>query len=46
MARTACVMLSDWMPGTTGELIRVDGGFHAMGAEPITAEQLAKLNET
>lgn len=35
VARTACVLLSDWMPGTTGELIRVDGGFHAMGARPI-----------
>ncbi len=35
VARTACVMLSDWMPSTTGELIRVDGGYHAMGAEPV-----------
>lgn len=35
VARTACVLMSDWMPSTTGELIRVDGGFHAMGAPPI-----------
>jgi len=35
VARTACVLLSDWMPATTGELIHVDGGFHGMGAEPI-----------
>ena len=35
VARTACVLMSDWMPLTTGELIRVDGGFHAMGAKPI-----------
>lgn len=35
VARTACVLFSDWMPATTGELIRVDGGFHAMGAEPV-----------
>ena len=35
VARTACVLMSDWMPATTGELIRVDGGFHAMGAKPI-----------
>jgi meromycolic acid enoyl-[acyl-carrier-protein] reductase len=35
VARTACVLMSDWMPSTTGELIRVDGGFHAMGAKPI-----------
>ena len=32
VARTACVLLSDWMPSTTGEQIRVDGGFHAIGA--------------
>jgi enoyl ACP reductase len=24
--------LSDWWPATTGELIHVDGGYHAMGA--------------
>src|SRR4051812_11231193 len=35
VARTACVMLSDWMPLTTGESIRVDGGYHAVGAEPV-----------
>jgi enoyl-[acyl-carrier protein] reductase I len=28
----ACVaLLSDWFPATTGEMIHVDGGFHAMG---------------
>jgi enoyl ACP reductase len=28
----ACVaLLSDWFPQTTGEMIHVDGGFHAMG---------------
>jgi enoyl-[acyl-carrier protein] reductase I len=28
----ACVaLLSDWFPMTTGEIIHVDGGFHAMG---------------
>lgn len=35
VARTACVLMSDWMPSTTGELIRVDGGFHAIGADPV-----------
>ncbi len=35
VARTACVMMSDWMPSTTGELIRVDGGYHAVGSEPV-----------
>lgn len=29
----ACVALfSDWFPATTGEMIHVDGGFHAIGA--------------
>jgi enoyl-[acyl-carrier protein] reductase I len=28
----ACVaLLSDWFPMTTGEIVHVDGGFHAMG---------------
>lgn len=31
-ARAVCALLSDWFPATTGELIHVDGGFHAMGA--------------
>ena len=46
VARTACVLLSDWMPSTTGELIRVDGGFHAMGAENLSPEALAKALES
>ncbi|MEY2431655.1 MAG: hypothetical protein QOC92_1380, partial [Acidimicrobiaceae bacterium] len=25
-------LLSDWFPKTTGEMIHVDGGFHAVGA--------------
>ncbi len=33
VAKTACVMLSDFMPATTGEQIHVDGGYHAMGAD-------------
>jgi enoyl-[acyl-carrier protein] reductase I len=31
IARSALALLSDWFPATTGELIHVDGGFHAMG---------------
>jgi len=31
VAKTTLALLSDWMPSTTGELIHVDGGFHAMG---------------
>lgn len=32
VARMVCVLLSDWAPMTTGEVIHVDGGFHAMAA--------------
>ena len=31
VARTTVALLSDWMPATTGEVIHVDGGFHATG---------------
>ncbi|MDP9417119.1 MAG: enoyl-ACP reductase FabI [Actinomycetota bacterium] len=32
-AAKACVaLLSDWFPGTTGEIVHVDGGVHAIGA--------------
>lgn len=31
VARTSVAMLSDWFPSTTGEIVHVDGGFHAMG---------------
>ena len=30
VARMVCVLLSDWAPKTTGEVIHVDGGFHAV----------------
>jgi enoyl-[acyl-carrier protein] reductase I len=30
-ARGAIVLLSDWFPKTTGEIIHVDGGVHAIG---------------
>ena len=30
-ARAVCALLSDWFPATTGEIVHVDGGFHAMG---------------
>ncbi len=31
-ARTVVALLSDFFPKTTGEIVHVDGGFHAMGA--------------
>ncbi|HZN14520.1 MAG TPA: enoyl-ACP reductase FabI [Acidimicrobiales bacterium] len=32
VARACIALLSDWFPATTGEIIHVDGGFHAVGA--------------
>lgn len=31
-ARAVTALLSDWFPATTGEIVHVDGGVHAMGA--------------
>ena len=31
-AKAVVALLSDWFPKTTGEIIHVDGGLHAMGA--------------
>ena len=32
VARSCVALLSDWFPATTGEIVHVDGGYHAMGA--------------
>jgi enoyl ACP reductase len=32
VARACVALLSDWFPQTTGEIVHVDGGYHAMGA--------------
>ena len=32
VARMVCVLLSDWAVATTGEIVHVDGGFHAIAA--------------
>lgn len=32
VARAVCFLLSDWSEGITGEILHVDGGFHAMAA--------------
>ena len=32
VARSTLALLSDWFPATTGSIIHVDGGYHAMGA--------------
>jgi len=33
VGRAVCVLLSDYLDLTTGELLHVDGGYHAMGTE-------------
>ena len=32
VAKACVALLSDWFPATTGAMVHVDGGFHAMGA--------------
>ncbi|MFC5827948.1 enoyl-ACP reductase FabI [Nonomuraea insulae] len=31
VARTCLALMSGWLPATTGEIVRADGGLHAMG---------------
>jgi enoyl-[acyl-carrier protein] reductase I len=33
VGKSVCALLSDYLPATTGEVVHVDGGHHAMGAE-------------
>jgi len=46
IARAACFLLSDWARGITGEILHVDGGYHAMAA-PLhdPTEQLQASSE-
>ena len=32
VARSTLALMSDWFPATTGEILHVDGGYHAIGA--------------
>ena len=34
VARACVALMSDWFPATTGEMLHVDGGFHALAAAP------------
>jgi enoyl-[acyl-carrier protein] reductase I len=46
VARAVCFLLSDWSDGITGEILHVDGGFHAMGAvEPSAAAYADSASE-
>jgi meromycolic acid enoyl-[acyl-carrier-protein] reductase len=40
VAKTACALLSDFFPGTTGEMVHVDGGYHAIGAPPVSPDEV------
>ncbi len=31
-ARAVCALFSEWLDGVTGEIVHVDGGYHAIGA--------------
>jgi enoyl-[acyl-carrier protein] reductase I len=43
VARVALWLFSDWSRGVSGELIHVDGGFHAMGSDLVSAERQAEV---
>jgi meromycolic acid enoyl-[acyl-carrier-protein] reductase len=36
VARAVSFLLSDWSAAITGEIVHVDGGYHAIGAEPAS----------
>ncbi len=42
VARAVLWLLSDWSRGISGELIHVDGGFHAMGADLMSPQEQAE----
>jgi enoyl-[acyl-carrier protein] reductase I len=39
VARMVCVLLSDWSLATTGEIVHVDGGFHAISLDRRASEE-------
>jgi meromycolic acid enoyl-[acyl-carrier-protein] reductase len=41
VARTVAFLLSDWSSGISGEIVHVDGGFHAMGSDVRPREPAA-----
>jgi meromycolic acid enoyl-[acyl-carrier-protein] reductase len=43
VADAVCFLLSDWARGISGEIVHVDGGFHAMGTvlEPVASQAAA-----
>jgi enoyl ACP reductase len=46
VARAVAFLLSDWSTGITGEIVHVDGGYHAMGSDlAVEPEQPADAPE-
>ncbi len=43
VARAVLWLLSDWSRGVSGELVHVDGGFHAMGSDLVSPERQAQV---
>ncbi len=39
VAKAVAFLLSDWSAGITGEILHVDGGFHAMGTDLVPARE-------
>lgn len=39
VANAAAFLLSDWSAAITGEMLHVDGGYHAMGSDRSTADE-------
>ena len=39
VARMVCVLLSDWSLATTGEIVHVDGGFHAISLDRRASDE-------
>lgn len=47
VAKMVCLLFSDWTPLTTGEIIHVDGGFHAVAVgQPDTAADPGMVGDT
>jgi meromycolic acid enoyl-[acyl-carrier-protein] reductase len=42
VARAVCFLLSDWASAISGEVVHVDGGFHALGATGSAASSRAE----
>lgn len=39
VARAVAFLLSDWSKGVTGEILHVDGGYHAVGADVVPSPE-------